>query len=131
MRILLFYRNSTIHKIYNYKHPECQQWCQSPTEKENQLCQECTQKGTSKFIEKIEEIEWRQEINNLKRSLDKMKAENLALRSMMEHHVFNTRSIMRNNIRFYDEIYNLYKTRSENIEHYLASTRIPYYNIYL
>ena len=60
-----------------------------------------------------------------------MKAENLALRSMIEHHMFNTRNIMRNNIRFYNEIYNLYKTRSENIEHYLASTRIPYYNTYL
>ena len=60
-----------------------------------------------------------------------MKVENLALWSMIEHQVFNTRNIIRNNIRFYDEIYNLYKTWSENIEHYLASTRIPYYNTYL
>ncbi|CAG8788731.1 3264_t:CDS:1, partial [Gigaspora rosea] len=109
----------------------CQSCCQSPEEKENRRCQECTQIGTSKFIEKIEEIEWRQEIKNLNRNLNEIRAEILTLRNLVEHYIFNERNIYRNDIKFYDEICNLYKTRADNTEHYLASTRMAYYNTHL
>ncbi|CAG8827550.1 11371_t:CDS:1, partial [Gigaspora rosea] len=109
----------------------CQSWCQSPEEKENRRCQECTQIGTSKFIERIEEIEWRKEIKNLNRNLNETRAEILTLRNLVEHYIFNERNIYRNDIKFYDEIRNLYKTRADNTEHYLASTRVAYYNTYL
>ncbi|CAG8822811.1 20517_t:CDS:2, partial [Gigaspora rosea] len=105
--------------------------CQTPEEKENRRCQECTQTGTSKFIERIEEIEWRQEIKNLKRSLDEIKAENLILCNLVETYVFNERNIYRSDIKFYDEMCNLYRTRADNTEHHLASTRVAYHNIYL
>ncbi|CAG8824176.1 16188_t:CDS:1, partial [Gigaspora rosea] len=79
----------------------------------------------------IEEIEWRQKIKNLKRSLDEIKTETLTLRNLVEHYIFNERNIYKSDIKFYDEICNLYRTRADNTEHYLASTRVAYHNTHL
>ncbi|CAG8772505.1 4114_t:CDS:2, partial [Gigaspora rosea] len=72
----------------------CQSWCQSPEEKENRRCQECTQIGTSKFIEKIEEIEWRQEIKNLKRTSTRVAYHNTYLQTIEDQYINLDKSVL-------------------------------------